>query len=89
MLLCDNHPSNDNMIDSKKYHIFYDKKGHVSLAILKYFLYYLIVWCIFYKISKNHTMQRASFFQYFGSKLGSLSFFIELRSFFCNLCHFP
>ena len=26
MLLWDNHPSNDNMIDSKKYHIFYDKK---------------------------------------------------------------
>ena len=50
MLLLDNHPSNDNMIDSKKYHIFYDKKGTVSLAIFKYFLYYLIVWCIFYKI---------------------------------------
>ena len=43
MLLWDNHPSNDNMIDSKKYHIFYDKKGHVLLAIFKYFLYYLIV----------------------------------------------
>ena len=25
MLLWDNHPSNDNMIDSKMYHIFYDK----------------------------------------------------------------
>ena len=43
MLLWDNHPSNDNMIDSKKYHIFYDKEGHVSLTIFKYFLYYLIV----------------------------------------------
>ena len=77
MLLWDNYPSNDNMIDSKKYHIFYDKKGHVSLAIFKYFLYNLIVLCIFYKISKNHTMQRASFFQYFGSKSGILTFFIE------------
>ena len=26
MLLGDNHPNNENMIDSKKYHIFYDKK---------------------------------------------------------------
>ena len=40
MLLWDNHPSNDNMIDSKKYHVFYDKKGHVSFEIFKYFLYY-------------------------------------------------
>ena len=81
MLLWDNHPSNDNMIDSKKYHIFYDKEGHVSLTIFKYFLYYLIIWCIFCKISKNHTMQRASFFQYFGSKSGILTFFMELRSY--------
>ena len=43
MLLWDNHPSNDNMIDSKMYHIFSDKKGHVSFAIFKYFSYYLIV----------------------------------------------
>ena len=43
MLLWDNHPSNDNMIDAKKYHIFNNKKGTVSLAIYKYFLYYLIV----------------------------------------------
>ena len=43
MLLWDNHPSNDNIIDSKKYHIFYDKEGNVSLTIFKYFLYYLIV----------------------------------------------
>ena len=40
MLLWDNHPSNDNIIDSKKYHIFYHKKGHVSFAIFEYFLYY-------------------------------------------------
>ena len=33
MLLWDNHPSNDKMIDSKKYRIFYDEKGTVSLAI--------------------------------------------------------
>ena len=26
MLLGDNHPNNENKIDSKKYHIFYDKK---------------------------------------------------------------
>ena len=26
MLLGDNHPNNENMIHSKKYHIFYDKK---------------------------------------------------------------
>ena len=43
MLLWDNHPSNDKMIDSKKYHIFYYIKGTVSFAIFKYFLYYLIV----------------------------------------------
>ena len=81
MLLWDDHPSNDNMIDSKKYHIIYDKEGHVSLTIFKYFLYYLIVWCIVCKISKNHTMQRASFFQYFGSKSGILTFFMGLRSY--------
>ena len=81
MLLWDNHPSNDNMIDSKKYHIFYNKKGTVSFVIFKYFLYYLIVWCVFYKISKNHTMQRASFFQYFGSNLEILTFFMESRSY--------
>ena len=81
MLLWNNHPSNDNMIDSKKYHIFYDKEGNVSLTIFKYFLYYLIVWCIFCKISKNHTMQRASIFKYFGSKSGILTFFMELRSY--------
>ena len=37
MLLGDNHPNNENMIDSKKYHIFYDKKGHLSYAIFKIF----------------------------------------------------
>ena len=50
MFLGENHPSNNNMIDSKKYHIFYDKKGHLPHAIFKYFLYYLIVWCIYCKI---------------------------------------
>ena len=35
MLLGNNHPNNENMIDSKKYHIFYDKKGHLSYAIIK------------------------------------------------------
>ena len=44
MLLGDNHPNNENMIDSKKYH-----------------------------------MQRASLFQYFGSKTGILTIFMKLR----------
>ena len=35
MLLGDNHPNNENMIDSKNYHIFDDKKGHLSYAIFK------------------------------------------------------
>ena len=43
MLLGDNHPNNENKIDSKKYHIFCDKKGHLSYAIFKNFLYQLIV----------------------------------------------
>ena len=81
MLLGDNHPNNENMIDSKKYHIFYGKKGHLSYAIFKNFLYHLIVWCILCKISKNHKMQRASLFQYFGSKTGILTIFMELRSY--------
>ena len=33
----------------KKYNIFYDKKGHLSFKIFKYFLNYLIVWRIFSK----------------------------------------
>ena len=43
MLLGDNHPNNENKIDSKKYQIFCDKKGHLSYAIFKNFLYHLIV----------------------------------------------
>ena len=35
MLLGDNHPNHENMIDSKKYYIFYDEKGHLSYAIFK------------------------------------------------------
>ena len=81
MLLGDNHPNNENMIDSKKYHIFYDKKGHLSYAIFKNFLYHFIVWCILCKISKNHKMQRASLFQYFGPKTGILTIFMKLRSY--------
>ena len=81
MLLGDNHPNNENMINSKKYHIFYDLKGHLSYAIFNFFLYHLIVWCIFCKISKNHKMQSASLFQYFGSKTEILTIFMELRSY--------
>ena len=70
MLRWDNHPSNDNMIDSKKYHIFYDKKGHVSFAIFEYFLYYLIVWCIFYKIKKITRCKGLHFFNILGQNWG-------------------
>ena len=35
MLLSDNHPSNDNMIDFKKCNIFYDEKGNLPYAIFK------------------------------------------------------
>ena len=81
MLLGDNHPNNENMIDSKTYHIFYDKKVTSPTRFLKKNLYHFIVWCIFCKISKNHKMQRASLFQHFGSKTGILNIFMELRSY--------
>ena len=37
MLLGDNHPNNENIIDSKKYHIFYDKKVTSPTRFLKTF----------------------------------------------------
>ena len=37
MLLGDNHPNNENMIDSEKYHIFYDKKVISPMRFLKTF----------------------------------------------------
>ena len=55
MLLWYNHPSNDNMIDSKKYHIFYDKKGHLSFAIFKYFfVLFNSLMYILQNIKKSH-----------------------------------
>ena len=37
MLLGDIHLNNENMIDSKKYHIFYDKKVTSPMRFLKTF----------------------------------------------------
>ena len=37
MLLGDNHPNNENMIDSKNYNIFYDKKVTSPTRFLKTF----------------------------------------------------
>ena len=37
MLLGNNHPNNENMIDSKKYHIFYDKEVTTPTRFLKTF----------------------------------------------------
>ena len=83
MLLGDNHPNNENMIDSKKYHIFYDKKCHLSYAIFKNFLYHLIVWCILCKISKNPRCKGLHFFNILGQKPGFLQFWWNY-SHICN-----
>ena len=82
MLFWDNHPSNDNTINSKKHHIFYDKKGHLPYAIfLIMFVIFNSLKYILQNIKKKHTMQRALFVQYFWSKTGILTFFMELWSY--------
>ena len=70
MLLGDNHPNNENMIDSKKYHIFYDKKVISPMRFLKTFLSFNSLMYIMQNIGKITRCKGLQFFNILGEKPG-------------------
>ena len=61
MLLGDNHPNNENIIDSKKYHIFYDKKVTSPTRFLKIFVSFNSLMYIMQNIEKSQDAKGFTF----------------------------